>query len=390
MLRKLANTLQNWLRHSQYSKPVIYFALFFALASVSIYLFELGRNQQFIDVMDGLWWAIITFSTTGYGDKVPVTTGGRLVAVLTILIGVGGMSLLSGTLASLLVDRNTKARRGLMDFRKVKGHLIICGWKEDMKEILLSILRASSEYESEGVVIVSNVEPERVEELKEDENLRGLKFVRGDYFSELALRRANVSQARKVLILADTLESSAVSEVDSKTVMTVLTCKALAKDVYVTAEVLDKKYESYLKHAQCDEILFSRDFSRQMLASTSVTNGMSHIIYDLLTSDESGSKLLTEPIPQRFVNGSYGEFRASFGETSSRLLLGVLENTGSPNRMKMEALRDAQKTSDVSQLVSNLQKVKGLEVNNPIFLPEDDHTVQRHSLAIVLERGGNG
>ncbi|MFP4300943.1 MAG: potassium channel family protein [Alkalispirochaetaceae bacterium] len=390
MLRKLANALQNWLRHSQYSKPVIYFALFFALASVSIYLFELGRNQQFIDVMDGLWWAIITFSTTGYGDKVPVTTGGRLVAVLTILIGVGGMSLLSGTLASLLVDRNTKARRGLMDFRKVKGHLIICGWKEDMKEILLSILRASSEYESEGVVIVSNVEPERVEELKEDENLRGLKFVRGDYFSELALRRSNVSQARKVLILADTLESSAVSEVDSKTVMTVLTCKALAKDVYVTAEVLDKKYESYLKHAQCDEILFSRDFSRQMLASTSVTNGMSHIIYDLLTSDESGSKLLTEPIPQRFVNGSYGEFRASFGETSSRLLLGVLENTGSPNRMKMEALRDAQKTSDVSQLVSNLQKVKGLEVNNPIFLPEDDHTVQRHSLAIVLERGGNG
>ena len=390
MVRNVTNAVRNWFRHSQYSKPVLYFTLFFALSSVSIYFFEIGRNQQFMDVMDGLWWAIITFSTTGYGDKVPVTMAGRIVAVLTILIGVGGMSLLSGSLASWLVDRNTKARRGLMDFRKMKEHLIICGWKEDMKEILLSILRASSEYEAEAMIIVSNVEPERVEELKENEYLRGLKFVRGDYFSELSLQRANVSQARKVLILADTLESSAVSEVDSKTVMTVLTCKALAKDVYVTAEVLDKKYESYLKHAQCDEILFSRDFSRQMLASTSVTNGMSHIIYDLLTSDQSGSKLLTEPIPQRFVNGSYGEFRQSFGESGTRLLLGILENTGSPNKMKMEALRDAQKTSDVSQLVSNLQKVKGLEVNSPVFLPEDEHTVQRHSLAIVLERGQNG
>lgn len=390
MIRDFTNTLRNWFRHSQYSKPLLYFTLFFALSSVSIYLFELGRNQQFGDVMDGLWWAIITFSTTGYGDKVPVTLAGRIVAVLTILIGVGGMSLLSGSLASWLVDRNTKARRGLMDFRKLKDHLIICGWKDDMKEILLSILRAAEEYESEQVVIVSNVEPERVEELKENDELRGLKFVRGDYFSELSLQRANVALARKVLILADTLESGAVSEVDSKTVMTVLTCKSLAKDVYVTAEVLDKKYESYLKHAQCDEILFSRDFSRQMLASTSVTNGMSHIIYDLLTSDDSGSRLKTETIPTEFIDSTYGEFRTTFRGGDSRVLLGILENTGSPNRMKMEALRDAQKTSDVSQLVSNLQKVKGLEVNNPIFLPPDDRPLQKHALAIVLERGENG
>lgn len=111
MIRDVTNALKNWFRHSQYSKPALYFALFFALASVSIYFFELGRNQQFLNVMDGLWWAIITFSTTGYGDKVPVTIAGRVVAVLTILIGVGGMSLLSGSLASWLVDRNTKARR---------------------------------------------------------------------------------------------------------------------------------------------------------------------------------------------------------------------------------------------------------------------------------------
>ena len=68
------------------------------------------------------------------------------------------------------------------------------------------------------------------------------------------------------------------------------------------------------------------------------------------------------------------------------MLLGVLENTGSPNRMKIEALREAQKTSDVSQLITNLQKVKGLEVNRPLFLPADDHPIQRYTQAIVLER----
>ena len=378
--------LRQWYRRSDYAGPTLFFVLFFLLSGAVTLWFEVGRNEQFSDILDGFWWSIITFSTTGYGDKVPVTLGGRIIAVITIFVGIGAMSLLSGGLASWLVARNTKARRGLMEYKKLKGHLIVCGWKPDMKETLLDILRASGSLTSEDIVMISNVDPERVEELKETEELRGIKFVRGDYFSELTLRRANLVQAQKLLILADALESNVSSEVDSKTVLTVLTAKSLAKNVYVTAEVLDRKFESYLKQADCDEVLFSRDFSRQILASTSATNGMSHIIYELLTSERSDSKLRTVEIPSKYQNKPYGEYRTNFSGGSERLLLGLLENTGSPGRMKMEALREAQKTSDVSQLIQNLQAVKGLEVNRPVFLPGDDYLIQSHALAIVLER----
>lgn len=377
--------LQRWFRHSPYAKPTIYFLALFYATGVLIWIFEASYNEQYQNILDGLWWAIITFSTTGYGDKVPVTLAGRLIAVLTIMIGVGGTSLLSGALASWLVDRNTKARRGLMEYRKLKDHLIICGWKNDMKNILLDIIRVSGNLQAEQLLVISNIDSERVEELKEDDELTGLKFVRGDYFAEASLRRASVETARKVLILADTLESQAISEVDSKTVMTVLTIKSISRDVYVTAEVLDKKYQSYLKQAMCDEILFSRDFSRQMLANTSATNGMSHIIYDLLTQSGGTSRLTTEPVPENVINKTYSDLKLHF-QSADRVLLGVLENTGSPNRMKVEALRDAQKTADVSKLITNLQKVKGLEVNQPLFLPTDDHPIQRYTQAIVLER----
>jgi voltage-gated potassium channel len=392
-MRRVLSGLRYWFRNSRYAGVVVYTAVFFVIAGTLALLFELGRNDEFSNLFDGFWWLIVTVSTTGYGDKVPVTLAGRILAVITIFFGVGAMSLLSGGLASWLVDRNTKARRGLMEFPKLKDHLIICGWKADMKEILTGILRVSPGLSSEQIVLISNVDAEKVEELKEEELLRGLKFVRGDYFSELSLERANVSGARKVLVLADTLESSAVSEVDSKTVMTVLTVKSMARTVYVTAEVLDRKFESYLKHAACDEILFSRDFSRQMIASTSATNGMSHIIHELLSHEHTDSRLSTEEIPGRYVGGAFKDFRADYEKPNRRIVLGVLENTGTPSRMKMEALREAQKTSDVSQLITNLQKVKGLEVNRPVFLPGDDYQVQRYSLAIVLEReeqGSNG
>ena len=374
-------------RNSRYARPIILFLLFFVVAGVAAVLIESRHNDEFGSILDGIWWSIITFSTTGYGDMVPITVAGRILAILTIFLGIGAMSLLSGALASFLVERNTRARSGLMDFKGLRDHLIICGWREDMKEILQDVLRASDDLDADHLVIISNVESEKVEALQNEEELHGLKFVRGDYYSEPGLQRANVREARKVVIIADALESSAVSEVDSKTVMAVLTAKSLARDVYVTAEILDRKYESYLKHVQCDEILFSRDFARQMLASSSATNGLSHVVQDLLGQGESGSRLQTFDIPLTFVNGPYSEFRKSLADNcTNRLLLGVLVNTGSPNAMKMEALRAAQKTSDVSQLITNMQKVKGLEVNQPVLLPEDDYQIQQHSLAIVLER----
>lgn len=273
-----------------------------------------------------------------------------------------------------------------MDYRRVKGHLVICGWKSDMKETLFDILRVARDLSSDKIVLVSNVDAEKVEELREDMDLKGLKFVHGDYFSELALSRANIREAKKVIVLADTLESSAVSEVDSKTVMTVLTIRAMAKYIYICAEILDRKYESYLRQAMCDEILHIRDFARQMIANSSATNGVSHIIHALLAGGEGISHLVTEEIPSSFVGNAYLEYRRSVSNMGDRVLIGVLENTGSPHRMKMESLREAQKTSDVSQLINNLQKVKELEVNRPVFLPRDEYIIQQYSLGILLER----
>jgi len=168
--------------------------------------------------------------------------------------------------------------------------------------------------------------------------------------------------------------------------MTVLTIKSMTKEVSTCAELLDRKYENYLKQAMCDEILFSRDISRRMLATTTVTSGMSHIINSLLTPDQSHTRLKTLDIPDDFVGKPFGAYRDHHQARPDQVLMGILENTGSPNRIKMEALRQAQKTSDISALVANLQGVKELSINNPVFIPAEDYVIQKYSKAIVLER----
>ncbi|WP_045400406.1 potassium channel family protein [Vibrio hyugaensis] len=51
---------------------------------------------------DALWWAFVTISTVGYGDHYPVTTGGKLLAVMVIICGVGIFGMISGLITSIL------------------------------------------------------------------------------------------------------------------------------------------------------------------------------------------------------------------------------------------------------------------------------------------------
>jgi voltage-gated potassium channel len=52
---------------------------------------------------DGLWWAVTTVTTVGYGDRFPTTTEGRLLAVLLMLVGISLVGVITASVASWFV-----------------------------------------------------------------------------------------------------------------------------------------------------------------------------------------------------------------------------------------------------------------------------------------------
>ena len=54
---------------------------------------------------DALWWALVTVTTIGYGDKFPVTNEGRLIAAVLIVFGLGLISSLTGYFASWILQK---------------------------------------------------------------------------------------------------------------------------------------------------------------------------------------------------------------------------------------------------------------------------------------------
>ena len=93
--------------------------LFFFAAGIVIYLLAMGiylfehqaQPDVFRSVFDGIWWAVCTLTTVGYGDAYPITLAGRMFTVVILLTGLGVVAVPTGLISSALSRIRDEERR---------------------------------------------------------------------------------------------------------------------------------------------------------------------------------------------------------------------------------------------------------------------------------------
>lgn len=78
------------------------------ISSALFYSAEHDLNPDVNTYFDSFWWAMVTGTTIGYGDIVPVTTTGRWVGIVLMVFGLGIFGFVTGSVASLLSNRAKK------------------------------------------------------------------------------------------------------------------------------------------------------------------------------------------------------------------------------------------------------------------------------------------
>ena len=63
-------------------------------------------SETFPSIGSGLWWAVQTVTTVGYGDEIPMSLAGRLVAALVMLLGIGFLTVITASITSTFVSRS--------------------------------------------------------------------------------------------------------------------------------------------------------------------------------------------------------------------------------------------------------------------------------------------
>jgi len=88
---------------------------------------EGGEQASINSFADALWWAVVTITTVGYGDMVPVTVAGKAVATVLMLGGVAFFSGVTANLASFLVKESETEKKALSqlakEIEKLRGEL---------------------------------------------------------------------------------------------------------------------------------------------------------------------------------------------------------------------------------------------------------------------------
>lgn len=113
--------VQAILRHHSLFRVLLAAAGTVVLGAWLVQLFEENaKGGNIHSYPDALWWAIVTVTTVGYGDRYPVSGGGRTVAVVLMLVGIGLIGVLTATVASVFMQEHADSskeeiRRGHAD-----------------------------------------------------------------------------------------------------------------------------------------------------------------------------------------------------------------------------------------------------------------------------------
>lgn len=96
-----------------YATFVLFLVIIFG--SLLFFLVERGVNPEVTSYESAIWYTLVSMTTTGYGDIVPVTLIGQILGVIIILTGMAYVSLVTATLAYSFIDIFRKASRKASD-----------------------------------------------------------------------------------------------------------------------------------------------------------------------------------------------------------------------------------------------------------------------------------
>jgi len=89
--------------------------LLIIFSSIGILAIETDPNSNIKTAEDAIWWTYTTITTVGYGDKYPVTTEGRILAMVLMTFGVGLFGTFTAFVASIFVSENKKEKNNQVE-----------------------------------------------------------------------------------------------------------------------------------------------------------------------------------------------------------------------------------------------------------------------------------
>lgn len=167
--------------------------VFYLLIIFSIVHYEAGGEGNIKNFGDGLWYAIVTLSTVGYGDYFPVTLPGRLLGLTLIMGSISILGLVVAELTGYVNDYLKKQKLGMLG-TKFTNHFVIIGWDDFASYVVDQLVAVGT-----PVAVICNKQ-ETLELLHSKYQNNQVFVLFADYGDYAKFEKAGLQKASKVWI----------------------------------------------------------------------------------------------------------------------------------------------------------------------------------------------
>ncbi|UOQ85345.1 potassium channel family protein [Gracilibacillus salinarum] len=212
------------------------------------YLIHMIEPEHFPTTFDGVWWAFVTGSTVGYGDYVPLSFLGKFLGILLILAGGGFVTFYMATLSAGTIKHEKNLTDGKISY-KGSHHTIIIGWNERTKQLIQMI--RDHKHNADTILIDHTLDQLSFHK-------HSIHFIHGLPTSDETLKKANIREAKSVIITADPTLTE--QEADRQTILNIIAARGNNPSIHIIAEILTEIQRINAMRAGANVLVRSNNF----------------------------------------------------------------------------------------------------------------------------------
>ena len=275
------------------------FAVALVLAvAISVYAGRGGwidDTGQEIGVLDAVYYATVSVTTTGYGDLTPVTSEARLATTLVVTPArVMFLLLLVGTTVELLTSQWREDLRRRAWRQRLRDHYVVCGYGTKGRGAVQALV-------NDGVpahrIVAIDVDPAVAEQARRD----GFAAIAADPSRVSTLEEARIRDAAAVVVATDR---------DATAVLATLAARELNAHARIVAAVREEENAHLLRESGADTVITTAESSGRLLGLTTRSRLVGRVVDDLLHTAEGFALTEREVTPSEVggpVEGTRGQ-----------------------------------------------------------------------------------